>query len=122
MHMLRFHGIVQPGIGAFSRRMTEFATLFEEATGEALFAGTLNVSIDIELEVREHFKIVDPIDANQDLLFEICRVSRLWAYRILPRNRYTGDGGHGDHIIEVCCAQHIPNAGIGSRVELEFFR
>ena len=122
MHMRRFHGIVQRGSGAFIRRMTEFATLFNEATGEVLFAGTLNVRIDIELEVREHFRIADPIDASQDLLFEICRVNRLWAYRIRPFNKLTGDGGHGDNIIEISCSQEIPNADLGSRVEIEFFR
>lgn len=101
--------------------MTEFTDLFTEATGERLYPGTLNVRVEDALQIREHFRIRDPIDENQDLLFEVCRVNGQWAYRIRPLDR-SGGGGHGDDTIEIACSQEVPNSGLGSAVEIEFFR
>jgi len=102
--------------------MTEFAAAFREATGENLYPGTLNVKVTEPVPIREHFRIGDPIDRNQNLLFEICRVNGLWAYRIRPSNIQTGEGGHGDDTIELACSQEVPNAGHGNVVSIEFFR
>ena len=33
-----------------------------------------------------------------------------------------GDGGHGDHVLEISCSQEIPNVGPGIRVEIELLR
>jgi len=102
--------------------MTEFAAAFRAATGQDLYPGTLNVKIAAPLQIREHFRIPDPIDPNQNLLFEICRINGFWAYRIRPSNIQTGDGGHGDDTIEIACSQEVPNVRHGSVVEIEFFR
>lgn len=102
--------------------MTDFPGVFREATGESLYPGTLNVKIETELRIQTHFKIRDPVDPNQDLVFEICRVNGLWAYRIRPCNIHTKGGGHGDDTIEIACSKEVPNAGPGSTVEIEFFR
>jgi len=115
-------GTVIQGLRHFTRRMTEHAELFREATGECLFPGTLNVQIDRPEPIREHFSIPDPIDATQDLQFEVCRINGNLAYRIRPINRQTGDGGHGDHILEIACATKLPNAGDGAVVTLGLFR
>jgi len=102
--------------------MTDFPEVFLRATGEKLLPGTLNVEIEKPLAVKEHFRMPDVMDPEQDLLFEICRVGQIWAYRIRPWNRKTGAGGHGDHIIEITSSQEIPNAGEGSPIEISFFR
>jgi CTP-dependent riboflavin kinase len=110
------------GAGDFKKRMNDFPEAFLRATGERLFPGTLNVEIDKELPVEEHFRVRDVLDPEQDLLFEICRVGQIWAYRIRPCNRKTGAGGHGDHIIEITSSQKIPNSQEGAVIEISFFR
>jgi CTP-dependent riboflavin kinase len=110
------------GSGDFTKRMTRFPEEFRHATGENLFIGTLNVEIEKPLPVEEHFRMPDLLDTEQDLLFEICRVGEIWAYRIRPYNRKTGAGGHGDHIIEITSAREIPNAREGAPIEISFFR
>lgn len=102
--------------------MTEFAATFSDATGETLHPGTMNVKIDSQLPIQEHFRTPDPLDPNQNLLFEICRINGFWAYRIRPQNIHTGEGGHGDDTIEVACSRELPNIREGSFVEIEFFR
>jgi len=94
----------------FSRRMTEYPKVFEKATGERLYPGTLNVNVGRPNPVREHFRIrgTEINEPEQDLLFEVCRINQIWAYRIRPFHLATGEGGHGDHIIEIACSQKIP--------------
>jgi hypothetical protein len=65
------------GSGDFTKRMIEFAEVFYRATGEKLVTGTLNVEIERPLPIREHFRIPDVLDREQDLLFEICRVGEI---------------------------------------------
>jgi hypothetical protein len=102
--------------------MTAFPDAFLRATGERLVAGTLNIEIEGPLQIKEHFRIPDVQDSEQDLLFEICQVGDIWAYRIRPCNRRTGGGGHGDQIIEITSSHRIPNAFEGSPIEISFFR
>jgi hypothetical protein len=121
--MITIRGRVwRKGSGDFSKRMIGSPEAFYDATGEKLFPGTLNVEIEKPLAVKEHFRMPDVMDREQDLLFEICRVGQIWAYRIRPWNRKTGGGGHGDHIIEITSSQEIPNAREGAPVEISFFR
>lgn len=120
--MISVRGNVRKGWGHFTQRMKDFPEDFRRVTGEVLFPGTLNVEIETPLEVREHFRMRDKMDPEQDLLFEICRVGQIWAYRIRPLNRKTGAGGHGDHIIEITSSRQIPNAREGDPVEITFFR
>jgi CTP-dependent riboflavin kinase len=65
--------------------------VFAEATGETLYPGTLNVKVSESLPIREDFRIEDPLNPEQYLLFEICRISGRWAYRIRPYHRETGE-------------------------------
>ena len=44
--MIRIGGTLQSGVGHFRPRMRKFEALFREATGEDLYAGTLNVRMD----------------------------------------------------------------------------
>jgi CTP-dependent riboflavin kinase len=111
------------GCKHFSKRMTEYPAVFEQATGEHLFPGTLNVDVGKPIPVCEHFRIRGPEinEPGQDLLFEVCRINGIWAYRIRPLDA-AGGGGHGDHILEITCSQKIPNVSPGSDVEIELFR
>jgi CTP-dependent riboflavin kinase len=117
--MIRLRGSVERGYGHFARRIKDFAGVFEEATGEGLYPGTLNVRVEKPVEIQAHFRTADPIDQRQNLLFEVCRANGLWAYRIRPYNIDTGEGGHGDDTIEIACSREIPHDGT---VEIEFFR
>ena len=124
--MIILKGSVCPeaeGLKHFSKRMSEYPEVFERATGERLYFGTLNVNVHKAIPVREHFRIrgAEVNEPEQDLLFEICRINRIWAYRIRPFQLATGEGGHGDHIIEVACSQKIPNVPEGSEVEIALF-
>jgi CTP-dependent riboflavin kinase len=112
------------GVGDFRRRMTKFPEAFARAAGEKLFPGTLNVDVKRKIPVREHFRIrgIEINEPEQDLLFEVCRINGIWAYRIRPLNLVDGRGGHGDHILEIACAQEIPDVPHGSIVEIALFR
>jgi hypothetical protein len=122
VRMIRISGVVQSGHRHFSERMTVSPAVFEAATGESLYPGTLNVKVSESLPIREDFRIQDPLNPAQDLLFEICRINGRWAYRIRPYHRETGEGGHGDNVLEIACSAEIPNAKPGREMEIEFFR
>lgn len=102
--------------------MTKFPDAFERATGERLYPGTINVEVldGEKIAITEHFQIPDPIDRNQVLLFERCRINGITAYRIRPYNIHNGMGGWGDHILEISSARFIPDAKVGMCVTLEF--
>jgi CTP-dependent riboflavin kinase len=122
--MLSVKGRIVTGVQDFRKRMTLFPEVFREATGQALYPGTLNVKIDREIKIKEDFRIqgVSLGDPQQELLFEKCLINGTNAYRIRPRHITTGAGGHGDHIREIACPAWIPNAICGSEVEVSFFR
>jgi CTP-dependent riboflavin kinase len=118
-------GDIADGVGDFRQRMTLYAHVFERATGERLFPGTLNLRVSQEVPAVEHFRIIGTEigEPEQDLLFEICRINSIWAYRIRPLNLYDGTGGHGDHILEIAAAQELrPLLARAPRIELTLFR
>ena len=122
--MVILTGHVVRGVGHFKQRMTTHPEAFYRATGEKLFPGTLNVRLERRVEVREHFRILgrEINEPEQDLLFEVCRINGIWAYRIRPWNPRTGSGGHGDDTLEIACSQEIPNVREGTKVEVALFR
>src|SRR5688500_8592776 len=105
--------------------MTTYPAIFEAATGQQLYPGTLNVKLVEKVTVKEHFRIVGASigEPDQDLLFEICRLNGKWAYRVRPLNLKDGSGGHGDNVIEIACSEHLKGTGLkdGDSVEVEFF-
>lgn len=123
--MRTYTGTIQSGVRHFTLRMNRHAQVFERATGERLFPGTLNVKLAQALPITEHFRVLgkDIGEPDQDLLFEICRVNGKWAYRIRPFHLKTGRGGHGDHILEIACAEQLKGAELqdGDTVQVEFF-
>lgn len=122
--MLILKGRVQPGVGHFRKRMTNYSYVCERSTGEKLFPGTINVKIDEELQVLEHFRVrgADIGEPEQDLLFEICRINGKWAYRIRPYDLKNGGGGHGDDVLEIACSEKLTGIQDGSSVEVALFR
>jgi CTP-dependent riboflavin kinase len=110
------------GLKHFSRRMSQHPKVFERATGEKLFPGTLNVNVGETVKIKEHFRIHGKeLNEPEDFLFEVCRINGIWAYRIRPLDAM-GNGGHGDHILEITCAHKIPDAQPGTEVEIALFR
>jgi CTP-dependent riboflavin kinase len=116
------------GCGYFSRRLKEFPQVFLRATGEVLVDGTLNVKVDRKITIREHFRMLHPWkDEDQVLLFEVCRVQGMWAYRVRPSKLDgAGGGGHSDDTLEIMCADWIkPKDGLplqeGDVVEVPLF-
>lgn len=125
--MMAVRGRVCPdeqGLKHFSKRMTEYPEVFKRATGEQLYAGTLNVNVGVPIPMKEQFRIrgTEINEPEQDLLFEVCRINGIWAYRIRPFHLLTRGGGHGDHIIEIASRDKIPNVSAGSEVQITFFR
>jgi len=113
------------GVGHFAPRMLNFSEAFERATGEKLFPGTLNVRVAEYVPAKEHFRVrgQDIGEPNQDLLFEICRINGIWAYRIRPYQPLTGAGGHGDDVLEIACAYELrPMLPSPSVIEVVLFR
>ncbi len=123
---MKVTGHVTNGVGDFRLRMTRYPHVFESATGERLFPGTLNVDIGIPLPIREDFRVrgVDIDEPGQDLLFERCLVAGQRAYRIRPYQPRGGGGGHGDHMLEIASAYELRPLLLGKEnaVEVEFFR
>jgi hypothetical protein len=117
---------VVQGCKDFQKRLTRdaFRVAYRKATGEELYKGTLNVELNRSIPVKEQFRIrgTEISEPTQDLLFEVCRVDGIWAFRIRPYDLCTGAGGHGDHIIEIACSREIPNVANGREVKIELFR
>lgn len=124
--VVKVTGVVQSGIKDFSKRMTTYPAIFDNATGQKLHPGTLNVKLKERVTVREHFRVMGSMigEPEQDLLFEICRVNGKWAYRIRPFNLKNGGGGHGDDVVEIASSEYFKGSGLedGDAVEIEFFR
>ncbi len=122
--MFRVKGRVITGVRHFTDRMTNYPEVFKKATGEVLIPGTINIQVDKSILVKEHFRVrgIDICEPDQDLLFEICKINGIWAYRIRPFNLKTGAGGHGDHILEITSAERISNVSPGSIAEITLFR
>ena len=123
--MIILNGLVCPdeqGAKHFSKRMTKYPEVFERATGERLYPGTLNVNVGQQIPIKGHFRIrgAEISEPEQDVLFEVCRIDGLWAYRIRPLDAM-GGGGHGDDILEIACSKKIPNVGPGVEVEIALF-
>jgi CTP-dependent riboflavin kinase len=117
-------GRVVQGFKHFQRRMTQFPDVFRKATGENLFPGTLNVEVGRRISINEHFRIrgTEIGEPHQDLLFEVCRINEIWAYRIRPLDLRDGSGGHGDDTLEITCSREIPDLAEKSVAEIALFR
>jgi CTP-dependent riboflavin kinase len=110
------------GLKHFSWRMNQYPEVFARATGENLFPGTLNVNVGEPINIKEHFRIHGKeLNEPEDFLFEVCRINGIWAYRIRPLDAM-GNGGHGDHILEITCHDLIPNVPPDTQVEIALFR
>ena len=117
-------GEICSGCGHFKKRMDDYPNVFEKATGGKLFPGTLNVRLDKSVPIKEHFRILgsDIGEPEQDLLFEICRINDIWAYRIRPLNLVNGSGGHGDHMVEIACSTELRNhSNFRDEIRIVFF-
>jgi len=117
-------GCVVNGVGDFEKRMKKYPEVFERATGEKLYPGTLNIRVSKRIPIKEDFRILgtDIGEPEQDLLFEKCLINGIPAYRIRPYNLNTGSGGHGDDTLEITCSQKIPSVQTGSLAEITLFR
>jgi CTP-dependent riboflavin kinase len=122
--MILLNGVVQKGAGHFKPRFEKFGEVFSKATGEKLYPGTLNVKVKALVTPIEHFRVIgaEIEEPEQDLLFEVCRINGIWAYRIRPYHLATGRGGWGDDTLEIACAQYIQDMTQDSLVEVELFR
>jgi CTP-dependent riboflavin kinase len=110
------------GLKHFSRRMNQYPEVFERATGEKLFPGTLNVNVGEPVKIKEHFRILGKeLNEPEDFLFEVCRINGIWAYRVRPLD-VMGNGGHGDQILEIASRDKIPDVPPGTEVEIALFR
>lgn len=71
---LTIGGVIVSGSGEFSRRMTKFPSVFEQAVGTKLHPGTINVRVQQPLGIEEEFRIsgAEIDEPHQDLLFEKC--------------------------------------------------
>lgn len=122
--MLKIQGHLVDGIGDFRKRMTKYPEIFAAAAGEPLFPGTLNIRVDFPVPPAEHFRIKGSEigEPEQDLLFEVCRVNDVWAYRIRPWNLLTHLGGHGDHILEIAASVQLRPLLEGKPITVALFR
>lgn len=122
--MLQLQGQLVDGIGDFRKRMTRYPEVFAAAAGQRLFPGTLNIRVEAPVPPVEHFRIrgIEIGEPEQDLLFEVCRVNDIWAYRIRPWHLLTHSGGHGDHILEIAASVELRPVLEGQQIMVGLFR
>jgi CTP-dependent riboflavin kinase len=122
--MLMLKGQLVHGLRHFQKRMTEYPDVFAAATGQRLFPGTLNVRVDAPIPPVEHFRIrgSEIGEPEQDLLFEVCRVKDIWAYRIRPWHLLNHSGGHGDDVLEIAASVELRPILAGKDVVVQMFR
>lgn len=89
--------------------MERFPEVFQAATGERLFPGTLNVRLAEPLAIRTDIRIpgTEIGEPEQDVLLERCRINGIPADRLRPFQPATGAGGHGDDILEIVSAKEL---------------
>jgi CTP-dependent riboflavin kinase len=104
--------------------MTDYPEVFAAATGQHLFPGTLNIRVGAPIPPVEHFRIrgTEIGEPEQDLLFEVCRVNDIWAYRIRPWHLLTHSGGHGDDILEIAASVELRLSLAGQEIKVGLFR
>ena len=120
--MIVLEGTVQAGSGHWNPRLTEHQHIFEKATGETLFPGTVNVNVGRIVQIREHFRVYGhEVGHSEDFLFEICRINGIWAYRVRPLDA-KGGGGAGDNVLEITCRKRLSGVQTGARVKVELLR
>ena len=122
--MITLIGIVKKGVEDFRKRIKEYPHVFKKATGVNLYPGTINVEVDRPIPIDEDFRIKgsDIGEPHQDLLFERCKINGVDAFRIRPYNLETGDGGHGDDILEISSSEKIQGIELEIIVEIALFR
>jgi CTP-dependent riboflavin kinase len=115
-------GRVIKGCNHFEGRMSRHSEAFEKTVGHPLHAGTINVEIDEAIEIREDLRLKgEEISWYEDFIFERCKINGRDGYRIRPIDK-NGDGGHGDNVLEISCAEWVPDVGDGADVVVELFR
>lgn len=104
--------------------MFRFGDAFRAATGEYLYPGTLNVKLQRAIPIQPQFRIrADQTgELGQELLFEICRVNRLWAYRMVRIRKRSGRPVRPNGLFEIVCAQKFPGILPGCKVVVELLR
>ena len=123
--MLILRGTIFNGVGHFRPRIANYPDVFKTATGEKLFPGTLNLRVGRIVLPVEHFRVLGAHigEPMQDLLFEVCRINGIWAYRIRPFDLRTGAGGHGDDVLEIACSRELrPLLDANGMAEVSLFR
>lgn len=128
---LAVQGTVQRNANAYSQRIKQHRETYENATGMPnLHDGTLNVWTDggEHIAIWPHFQIDGAVlsEPDQDQLFEPCTIivagREFPAFRVRPYCRPDGQGGNGDHCLEII-AETIPvPVGPGTRVTVVFTR
>lgn len=123
--IMELRGTVITGVQDFSRRMKHYPEAFRQAVGlhTNLYPGTINVKIAGELTIKEHARLRGAAigEPNEDFLFEPCLINGEPAFRVRPCDAQ-GNGGHGDHILEICASKYINDVKPGSEVSLVFQR
>lgn len=121
--MNHIKGIVTSGYSHMKIRFDKYPNIFKEATGVCLQPGTINVTIDYPIKVKEDFRIKGLLidEPHQDLLFEKCLINGYPAFRIRPYDIETGEGGHGDDTLEISSETFIPDLDIGTTVDITLF-
>ena len=120
-------GKIAVGSGQWTKRMERAGPVFNEATGETLHHGTLNIKLAEEIAIEEHFRVLGEKtgDQHENYLLEICRVDGIWAYRVRPLGHDGVSGGWGDSVLEILCKDGLREKlgkGTGDEVTVEFFR
>src|SRR5665213_1687642 len=120
--MIVLEGTVQSGIQDWTKRIRKHLDVFQRATGEQLYPGTINVDGGRPVQIREHFRVYGhEIGEREDFLFEVCRINAIWAYRIRPLD-FKGRGGAGDNVLEIASSTEIHDVETGAKVKIELLR
>ena len=115
-------GHVVKGCNHFEGRMSKHRAVFEKTVDHPLVPGTINVQIDEAIKIKEDLRLEGAeIGEAEDFVLERCKINGFDGYRIRPQDKY-GNGGHGDHILEISCAEQVPGVDEGAEVEVELFR
>lgn len=122
--MFILRGSVTEGDARSQSMMLQFGDAFRAATGEYLYPGTLNVKLPRAIPIQPQFRIgaEHTGELGQELLFEICRVNRLWAYRMVRIRKRSGRPVRPNGLFEIVCAQKIPGILTGCKVIVELLR
>lgn len=95
------------GTGDLARWMTQYADVFERATGSRLYPGSLNVILDEDWTVEGSPLRLEPPEYGVAMSIVPCVINGVAGFILRTDKNDAGEGDHAPNVIEVAARVHL---------------